>query len=408
MKKLSLISAALMLLGGLSLSAQTALVKEVERQIKDNTQAADGLKKIQPALTNPETASDANTWVIAAKAAVGVYDRMKIQEGLSPQGLTSDQKKQGGAALNSAFDYLFAALPLDSVPDAKGNVKTKKSKEIVKLLKDNYSSLQQSGIWLYEAQDYPGAIKAWEFYSTLPKQPVMANSGIVAHPDSIVAQIMNYEVLAMVLDKQNEAAVAKSRQVQSMGYKDIDVYRYGLAAAQEAADTAAIVEFAQAGYDKYGTQDMSFIGQLINVNLAKNNYDKCVELLNAAIEANADPSILPTLYDIRGTVNENRALTDQAIADFRKSVEVDPNFAKGWYDVARMIYNKALKDDEGADEAARQASVYPALREAAQLFEKAYQLDEQNLSNIPGILYRLYYRIEGEDGTNTLLWEKLQ
>ncbi len=408
MKKLSLISAALMLLGGLSLSAQTALVKEVERQIKDNNQAADGLKKIQPALTNPETASDANTWVIAGKAAVGVYDRMKIQEGLSPQGLNSDQKKQAGNALNSAFEYLYKALPLDSVPDAKGKVQAKKSKEIIKLLKDNYGSLQQSGIWLYEAQDYPAAIQAWEYYSTLPQQPFMANSGLVAHPDSIVAQIMNYEVLAMVLDKQNEAAVAKSRQVQKMGYKDIDVYRYGLAAAQEAADTAAIVEFAQAGYDLYGTQDMSFIGQLINVNLAQNNYDKCVELLNAAIEANADPAILPTLYDIRGTVNENREMTEQALADFRKSVEVDPNFAKGWYDVARMIYNKALKDDEEADEATRQANVYPALREAAQLFEKAYELDEENLNNIPGILYRLYYRIEGEDGTNTQIWENRQ
>ena len=33
------------------------------------------------------------------------------------------------------------------------------------------------------------------------------------------------------------------------------------------------------------------------------------------------------------------------------------------------------------------------LLDAAKLFEKAYEIDSTNLTNIPSILYRLYYRL---------------
>ncbi len=406
MKKICLLG--LCVAAGLTMSAQTSLVKEVEHQFKSNTSdAQNALTKIQPALTNPESADKAETWVTAAKIGIAGYDNLFTAGQLSPQGLDNNQKNTAGKDITDAYQYLFKALPLDSVPDAKGKIKPKYSKEIVKMMRDNYQSLKQAGIFLYEAQNYPAAVEVWEIYSTLPKQPFMAKSGLAADPDTIAGQIMSYQALAMILDNQNERAIKKVHEIESMGYKSSDLYRYGLAAAQNAKDTTAILDFAQKGYDNYGTEDLGFIGQLININLAKNDYASCEQLVKAALSAQPAPDAptMAQLYDILGTIQEQSEDMDGAYANFKKAVETNPDFAKGYFDMGRILYNKALKLDEEADEATRQSTVNPQFREAASLFEKAYDLDQETMSQVPGILYRLYYRLEGEEGTNTKLWE---
>lgn len=406
MKKLCLLG--LCIAAGLSMSAQTSLVKEAEHQFKTNSgDAQAALTKIQPALTNPESAAKAETWVAAAKMAIGGYDNLFASSQLSPTGLTPEQKKTAGNDMINAYRYLYKALPLDSVADAKGKIKTKYSKDITKMMAQNYQSLKQAGIFLYEAQDYPDAVEAWEFYATLPKQPFMQKSGLAADPDTIAGQILGYQALAMVLDNQNERAIKKVRDIDATGYKSVDLYRYGLAAAQNAQDTTAILEFAQKGYDNFGTEEMSFIGQLINVNLMHNDFAACERLVKEAINAQPAPdaATMAQLYSILGTIQEQNNQLDEAYSNFKKAVEINPDFAKGYYDQARIIFNKALKMDEEADDAARQSTVNPQFLEAAKLFEKAYNMDPDTLTNIPGILYRLYYRVEGAEGANTKAWE---
>lgn len=405
MKKLCLLG--LGLVAGLTMSAQTSLVKEAEHQFKSNSgDAQAALTKIQPALTNPESASKPETWITAAKIGIGGYDNLFASSQLSPEGLSAEKKNEAGNDLTQAYQYLFKALPLDSIPDEKGKVKAKHSKEIIKMMAQNYQSLKQAGIFLYEAQNYPGAVEAWELYANLPKLPYLAKD-LKADPDTIIGQILTYQALAMVLDNQNQRAIDKVREIEKSGYKTADLYRYGLAAAQNAQDTTAILEFAQGGYDNFGTADLSFIGQLINVNLMRNEFKTCEQLVTAALAAQPQPdaATLAQLYDILGTIQEQNNDLDNAYTNFKKAIETNPDFAKGYFDMGRILYNKALKLDEEADEAARQSTVNPQFREAAALFEKAYDMDQDAMSAVPGILYRLYYRLEGEEGTNTKLWE---
>lgn len=406
MKKLCLLS--LCVAAGLSLSAQTSLVKEAEHMFKTNSaDSKAALAKIQPALTNPETADKAETWFTAAKIGIGGYDHLFATSQLSPEGLSNDQRKEAGYDMIQAYDYLFKALPLDSVPDAKGKIKAKYSKDILKTMAQNYQSLKQAGIFLYEAQDYPGAVQAWEIYAQLPKNPVVVKAGLNADPDSIAGQILSYQALAMILGNEYQQAVDKVREILGTGYKSMDLLRYGVAAAQSAKDSVATLEFAQIGYDNYGTGELSFIGQLINHNLQQNNFEAASTLVNAAINAQPQPeaTTLAQLYDILGTILERQENTDGAFANYKKSTEINPDFARGYYDMARMIYNKAIALDEEADEATRQSTINPQFLEAAALFEKAYDMDNDGMSDVPGILYRLFYRLEGEEGTNTKLWE---
>lgn len=129
MKRISLICAALA--AAFTMSAQKALVDEVKNDIKSNSaNAQNALTKIQPALTNPESAQQAYTWFTAGQAALTAYDHLRAMEGLSPQGLTPEQKATAGNDMLQAFEYFTKALPLDQVPDAKGKVKPKYTKDI--------------------------------------------------------------------------------------------------------------------------------------------------------------------------------------------------------------------------------------------------------------------------------------
>lgn len=394
-----------------TLSAQTTAVKEIANSFKTNTGAsAKALQDMQSYLTSDETKNDPATWIVAAKAGIGVYDHTMTQASLTGN-VDNNGKRAAGNGLNSAYNYLFTALPLDSVPDAKGKIKAKHSKEIIKLLRENYQSLKQAGIWLYEAQDYDGAVQAWEYYVTLPKQACMAGSGLQADPDTIVGQLMNYQVLALLLNKKPEQALAVASRVPATGFESIDVYRYALAAAQEMNDTTAMMNYASKGYQKYAAEDpdLNFLGTMINIQLSKGDYKGAGELVEQAIAMpNNSTDQLANLYNLKGSIAEQ--MQDMAAAEkyFNMAVDVKPDFAKGIYDKARIIFNNAQNRYDEADESVREGELKPMLLRAAELFEQAYDLDEVNLSQIPGILYRLFYQVEGDSGVNTLKWEALK
>lgn len=409
MKKAVILGASLML--AFAASAQVVAVKEIANSFKTNSGAAEqALKDMQPYLQNPETNVDPATWVVAAKAGVAVYDHIYLQ-GTLGNVPNDDAKRKAGRSLNSAYEYLYTALPLDSVADAKGKIKTKYSKDIIKMLRDNYNGLKQAGIWLYEAGDYPGAAKSWEYYIQLPNQPFMEKSGLVADNDTIQGQLMSYQSLALLLDKRYPEALEVARRVRKTGYDSMDVYRYGLAAAQEVADTAAIIEFATEGAARFGAEDneLNFIGNLINVAMARNDAASAEKLVDQALISCSPENIRQkaSLYNLKGTINENNGNLAEAKTQFNAAVDIDPTFGKAVYDKGRMIYNDAIQQDDAADESTRQSVVIPMFLEAAGLFEQAYDLDS-NLSQIPGVLYRLYYRIEGEDSDNTLKWKLMQ
>lgn len=392
MKKFCLLG--LGLAAGLTLSAQADVVKDVEHALKEgspNYEAA--LKSIQPALSNPETKDLAQPWYLAGKAGFGLYDQLYIQESLG-NALDAAGKKKAGQALIDGYGYYFTAIPLDAQPDARGKVKPKYTKDMVKVMKNNYGQLRNAGAFLFEAQDFKGAYDAWELYVTLPNNPVLGKDAPASDPDTIVGNIMYYQMLAALSDDMNAQALAKVPEIDKTGYKNVDVYVYGIEAARRLNDTVAMLELAKKGYDMYGTQNIQFIGQLINEKLNANDFAACEKLVDEALAATQDNQIQSQLYDILGVVYEQENEDAKAIDCFDKAVSIDPNMAKAYYDKGRIIYNQAVKlDDESDGSQGSNEKVVAALLQAADLFEKAYGMDEDNLGSVPNLLYRLYYRL---------------
>lgn len=408
MKKLSLLGIGLFT--SVAAFAQADVVKNVEHMLKgSNPDYVKAFEEIQPALTNPETANTMMPWYLAGKAAIGIYEKGFIQESTGAS-LDAAGKRQTGKALVDAYNAYFKAIPLDSVPDAKGKIKPKKSKDMLKELAGMYPQLRNAGIFLLQAQDYDGAYDAWELFVNVPTNPIFGKLAPVAESDSLVGQIEYYQGIAKLSKNDAETALDKFQSAINHGYQDIDLYRYAVESARRVDDNATMYELAEKGYELYGTQDILFIGQLINHKLESNSYDEAFALVNEAI-GDTDPdntAMLSQLYGVKGVIDDQNNDYEGALMDLTKAIELDGNNSKAYFDKARVLNNRAGQMSMDDAEGKNVTEVRDLLLQAAELFEKAYNLDEDTMSQVPGILYRLYYSLGQGYEEQTNYWEALQ
>lgn len=405
MKKFSLLGVCL--LGAFALSAQKNVVDEVEHSLKgEKPDYAAALNAIKPALTDETTKNDPKAWKLAGQAAEGIYDTYFIKQSLG-QELSNDESKTAGEGLLASYNYYLTALPLDQTVDAKGKVKIgKNTKPMLNSIKKNYTQLRNAGVLCFQAQDYKGAYDVWEMYVTLPENPALGKDAPVSEPDTIVGEILYYQLLSSQAAGDYAKSLAKMQPAIDKGYDKLDVYKYGYEAARQLGDSVAMTEIAEKGYKKFGTEDILFVGQLINDRLFKNDIAGCRTLVNEALAATTDSAVQSQLYDILGMVYEQDGDEVHAIENFNKAIELSPETGKNYYDLGRVVYNEAVKLDESIDDdAVRAEKVNPKLLEAAELFEKGYNLDKENLTQVPNILYRLYYRLGPGYEDKASYWE---
>lgn len=390
MKKSIILGACL--LTGMLANAQMSVVKDVERKLKESKpNYAEALKAIQPALTNPETSNQYLPWYLAGKAAFGIYDEAYKKEMISGQ-LSNDEKKAAGHAAIDAHGYYEKAIAL---PDEKGKTPNKKAKEMIKSLAESYNDMYRAGFYMIQAGDNEGAYDAWEVYCNLPSSTVLGDKAPKSAPDSIIGQTKFYQSLAAFYAKQHDKSVKKANDAIALNYYDIDLFRVGLQASQELADTAAMIKFAEIGSEKFGNQEIAFIGTLININVARADYSACHTLIGNALAGVPADSVKfrSQLLNVEGIVYDQEGNDPKAIECFDQAIALDPNFARAYLMKGNTIYEAAVK----ADEASQDVTLSPVIKEeylkATKLFEKAYELAPDEMTQLPRVLYTLYYRL---------------
>ncbi|MDE6267708.1 MAG: tetratricopeptide repeat protein [Muribaculaceae bacterium] len=396
MKKVSIVALALTV--GIAASAQMSVVKDTERAIKGSTpDYAAALKAIQPALTNPESANEALTWYVAGKAGVTAYDK-NYEKSILGQDF---DKKFAASALVDGMGYMLKALPLDSVADAKGKVKTKYSKDIIKQVTSHYNDLNTAGVWFWEAQDYNGAYDAWELYLNLPSDPVLGKNAPQALPDTVRCEIAYNQALAAWQADDLEKALASFERAKSMGYTKKNLYDYAISVAAQLHNNDKVFALSEEAYPLYGSEDSKYLQLMINGKIEAGKYDEALSMLKDAIAA--DPNNAQ-LYNVLGILQESQNQLDESIETYRKAVAIDADLAQAQYNLGRQICNKAYAIDDKASSLdqneynkVRFEEVNPLFKEASGYLERAYQLDPDNMHDALVYLRNVYYNLGDEE-----------
>lgn len=405
MKKTTLISLCLLTTAGAM--AQTSLVKEVERKMKSNPENyQENIVVLTPAFTDAETADGAYVWFVAGKGGMDYFDN---QQGMMQIGRDVDKSAIGHALIDS-YGYMNKALEKDPVADAKGKVKTKYTKDILKLLNGHYNDFNNAAVYMWEAQDYNGAYDAWTIYAEMPENAALAEAGLKQLPDTILSDIYYNRALAAWQANRLEDALKSFDKAQTLGYNKQQLYDYAIGVASQMGDTEKMADYAAQAYKIFGSEGNNYIGWMINDKLKKEKYAEAESLLNEYIANTPDD---PQLYYVLGIVYDTQDQADKATAQYQKALSIAPDHAKANYQYGRQLYNKALiLDDEASTKNAneynemRANQIDPLFVQAAGYLEKAYSIDPDNNHDALGLLRTIYYNLNDEDNLKRI--EELQ
>ena len=397
MKKLSVLGVCLF--AGLTAVAQNSLVKEVERELKSGIeQYPQKIEKLKPAFTDAETKDLPYVWYVAGKGGMDYFDN---QEVLKQMGKPVDDKTIGVSLMNS-FDYLIKALPLDSLPNEKGKIKPKYSKDIIKLVQGHYQDLNKSAVNLWHAQDYSNAYKSWKMYMELPYNSVLGANAPAAMPDSTACDIYYNMCLAAWQAGTLQEALDAFDCALAKGYNKKTIYDYAIAVAYNMdRNSSKMAYYAELAYPLYGAEDNQYIGYIINNKIANKQFEEAQVLLEKYIEA--DPTNAQ-LYYVLGVLYDSQENVEKAMENYKKAIEVNPENAQALLQYGRQLCNQAYRlDDEISTLPAAQYNerrtneVNVLFKEATVYLEKAYQVDPENTSDAIALLRNCYYNLQDEE-----------
>lgn len=411
MKKVSLFFVSSLL--ALTAMGQKNLVDAVSKDISGFTPDFKAAReKLKPAFTNPESEKDARTYFVAGKLEFGLYDNLLGKKQIKQE--VNDQEMAN--ALLNGYNFMMKALPLDSIVDmdkngqpkldknGKTKVKTKFSKDIAGAISGHHNDFNIAGGLFYDGKDYGKAYEAWKIFSELPKAEYLGKLAPQI-ADTIIGQTQFYEGISAWQNKEEKKAVEAFAKARKNGYQKKEAFDYAMACYSALKDNDGIIALAKEAFPIYGNVDTQYISILINDYINKSQYKEANDLLDKAIKDNPKNA---EFYNVKGSLYENQKDSETAFTYYQKAIEINPDYAKGQFDVGRYYFNKAVKmRDEinklkgAAYQKAITEQLNPLYKQALPYLEKAYKLDSENL-DAKNALKNIYYFLGDETKLNAL------
>lgn len=385
-------------------SAQKANVDQAAKLSGKTDQLNQARSLIKQAMENPETQNDARTYYIAGKIEFDAYDNATKAKMINP----NDASAQGTSMadeLLQGYKYFLKALPLDSLPDEKGKVKPKFSKDMIGKIGGHANDFFTAGADYFNNKDYyPQAYEAFMIYGDLPESGMLGKMAELIDPSQIATSYFNAGLSAYSGNAVDESAKA-FRKARLAGYDDPNCYIYEIACWQSIAQKdesrmkeaqSKILDVAKAGNEKYGLAQPIFINNMINSIVTDGKIDEALAELNKIIEANPENA---NLYGLRGYVYDRAEKDTESEADYRKAAslpDVDfetlKNASKKIFRVGTSKWNN-LEGVSPETTAARQDIKTNYFETAKQIAEKAQAMQPDD-SDIQNVLESINYALE--------------
>jgi tetratricopeptide (TPR) repeat protein len=414
-----LIAACSMMLFYYSASAQKAKVvsaynynKAYERD-KDCSDLEKGIESIEPATTDEKTSTYAKTWYYGGN----LYFNAAFAEDEACQA-------KFPKALNKALDYYIKSIKYNIEEEGANALDLEKPADQMKFMqfiqnKDTKygdvsymldimnqkfpymaNAFVNKGVDAFQSENYEDA-------KELSENSVLVNS-LMGRFDSLG---MYNAALASERLKQYDEALAYYSTLAQVGYGGPELFLYIANIHERNKDTTKKVEAIQSGLQKY-PDDVNLIKEELSYLLASGQREEAFGKFDKAIMK--DPKNA-SLYYNRALIYEEVDDMEKAAADYKKAMEVDPEFFDAAYNLGAMYYNEGvewnnkassygLNETKKYDEATKKANEY--FGKAKPALETAHEINPDDPYTMESLVK--IYSIEGDEAKYTKMKAKLK
>ena len=375
--------------------AQKKVVNEAQSIAKgSNADFGEARTLIKGALENPETKDDAKTWYVAGFIEDQQFNAERAKQILGQQ----PNEPVMYEALYGILPYFQKAYELDQLPNEKGKVKPKYTKDIKSILSANHVYLFNGGAYYFDKQEYKKAYDFFNQYVEISELPMFAGTQ-TAEKDSTFMTVQFYAAAAASLAKDSRLAIAALERAKNTPYRQYDVYQYlcyEYGEARTAQDSVMLEKTFEEGMQVF-PDSAFFLNNLINTYIYSNRNEKALEMLNVAIQKTPNDA---NLYNVMGRVYET-GLKDYANAEknFQIALEKDPNLTDALSNIGRIYYNQGVNKLSEANMINDSKKYQEELSMAKDLFKKAlpyykkaHEAEPEKMDNmiaLRGIYYNL-------------------
>ncbi len=374
MKKV-LLTATLCMVVALSF-AQKKAVKDAKSDMNSNN-FTEARELIKPALTDPETANDPETWKIAGDIENKVFDLQRTSQMLQK---SFDEGVMYDALLNSYAPYVKSD-ELGQAPDEKGKVKNKFRKDIAAILRANHSYFINGGIYYNDKKDYSKASTFFEKYWELPSLQVFADDkDKINTSDTTFQTIKYYAVITSIQAKEDARAIQLLNKIiaepftPNSTYKESDAYELLASEYENAKDSVNFAKILELGAAKY-PENKYFVPNLINQYIKAGKSEQAITYLDKAIANN--PAGACDMYSVKASLYAEKKDFATADATYQTALSKDAACERALegLSVSYIVQAQNLKEEAGNITSAKERAALDD--KAKDLYNKAYPLLEK-------------------------------
>ena len=372
---------------------QKKAVSDAERIAKDSKPDFNEARTlIKGAMENAETKDDAKTWYVAGLIEDTQFstENMKQILGQKPDEAVMYE------ALGNILPYFKESYRLDQLPNEKGKVKPKYTKNIKGTLNANILYYLNGGAYFFDQRNYKRAHDFFEQYLEIADLPFMKGEKAAARDSNFMIVQFYAAIAAMQMDDPQQA-IKDLNRAKGTDYRRFDVYQsLCYVYDQVLKDTVGLEKTLEEGM-KLFPDSSYFLNNMINVYISTKRNEQAMQLLNTAISKSPNN---PQLYFALGSLYEV-GLKDEAKAEeaYKKALDLDPENPSNIFSVGRLYFNQGVSLLDKANSLndqnqykAEKAKAEAMLRKALPFFKKAHKLkpeEREYMIGLRGIYYNL-------------------
>jgi len=251
------------------------------------------------------------------------------------------------------------------------------------------------GSELYDAKDYEGALKAFEYALLINKNDLIhakVDTNLIYNTAIAAYKCENWAKAIGYLTGLHENAHATSTTLL--------LYKAYLASG----DTLSGEEILFEALELYRYENQ-LVAYLVNLLAEEGRYEEALAVLDKAIKTHPENY---RLYWSKGLIYIRMGETDRAIENFRSALEIAPDEAELYYHIGIVYYNKAI-DLQEQSLRIKNSEEYMALKdlsrqnfqEAMGWLEKSYEIDPFNEKTIAK-LYQVYNQLQMKEKAKSM------